>query len=53
MTESYTESIQKLAQTLRTKLTSEEFLLLLDVSGDYALDAILYRELFALKPTVA
>ncbi|HYX21812.1 MAG TPA: hypothetical protein VFA98_13280 [Thermoanaerobaculia bacterium] len=53
MTESYTESIKKLAQTLRTRLTEEEFLLLLDISGDYALDAILYRELFALKPPVA
>lgn len=50
MTESYAESIQKLARTLREKLTDKEFLLLLDISGDYTLDAILYRELHALKP---
>lgn len=44
------ESIRKLARTLREKLTDGEFLLLLDVSGDYANDAVLYRELDALKP---
>ena len=46
----YSETIKKLAETLRRKLTDEEFLLLLDVSADYTTDAALYRELDALKP---
>jgi len=45
-------TIQELAKLLRERLSDEEFLFLLDVSGDYSSDATLYRELSSLKPKV-
>jgi hypothetical protein len=43
-------TIKDLAKILRERLSDDEYLFFLDVSGDYATDSELYRELSALKP---
>lgn len=43
--ESYGHVAARLAQALRTRLTDEEFLDLLDVEGDYATSDFLYKAL--------